>query len=105
MESTFSIEKCWKYKKITMPMGVFTQIVILLIILACMVMVLLAIRQLTHFEGFDNSEETSHLREDVREDGKIITHNNIFSTLVEAEPEKKKENYKSNSKEPFSRRE
>ena len=68
-------------------MGLFTQIVILLIILACMMMVLLAIRQLSHFEGFDDSEETSHLKKEIDEDGHILSHNNIFSTLVETPPE------------------
>ena len=88
-------------------MGLFTQIVILLIVLASMVMVLLAIRQLGHFKSFDDSEETISLRDEVKEDGHIITGNNIFSTLVEAEPEEKykKQNYKENSNDPFSRRE
>ena len=88
-------------------MGIFTQIVILMIVLACMVMVLLAIRQLSHFEGFDDSSETDHLKKEVNEDGQIISHNNIFSTLVEAPPEEdmKKEHYKSNSSDPFSRKE
>ena len=88
-------------------MGIFTQIVILMVVLACMVMVLLAIRQLSHFEGFDDTEETSHLKKEVDEDGHIISHNNIFSTLVDAQSddEVKKENYKSNSRDPFSRKE
>ena len=88
-------------------MGVFTQIVILLIVLACMVMVLLAIRQLTHFEGFEDSEETIHLKEEVDDDGHIISKNNIFSTLVEATPEeeKKERTQRSNSNDPFSRKE
>ncbi|MCH5235739.1 MAG: hypothetical protein J1E16_10630 [Muribaculaceae bacterium] len=78
-----------------------------MVVLACMVMVLLAIRQLSHFEGFDDSEETSHLKKEIDEDGNILSHNNIFSTLVEAPPEEpvKKENYKSNSSEPFSPKE
>ena len=50
-------------------MSIFTQIVILLMVLACMVMVLLAIRQLTHFEGFEDLEETNHLKDEVEEDG------------------------------------
>ncbi|MCH5229887.1 MAG: hypothetical protein J1F12_07850 [Muribaculaceae bacterium] len=88
-------------------MGVFTQIVILLIVLACMVMVLLAIRQLAHFETFDDIKETTNLKEEVEEDGHILSDNNIFSKLVEIEPEKqkRKELYKSNSKEPLSRKE
>ena len=88
-------------------MSVFTQIVILLMVLACMVMVLLAIRQLSKFEGFDDAEETLHLKEEVEDDGNILSQNNIFRTLVDASPEneEKKENYKGNSKEPFSRSE
>ena len=88
-------------------MSLFTQIVILLVVLACMVMVLLAIRQLSHFEGFDDFEETVHLKEEVKKDGHILSNNNIFSTLVEANPDKEnnEKNYKSNSKEPLSRRE
>lgn len=67
-------------------MNIFTQIVILMVVLACMVMVLLAIRQLTKFERFDDSKETSHLKEEIEDDGHILSNNNIFSTLVEAEP-------------------
>ena len=85
-------------------MSVFIQTVILLVVLACMVMVLLAIRQLTHFEGFEDSEETTHLREEVKDDGHILSHNNIFSNLVDVDSEPQK-NYKSKSKEPFSRSE
>lgn len=88
-------------------MAIFTQIIILLIVLACMVMVLLAIRQLTRFEGFEDASETSHLKEEVEEDGRILSHNNIFSTLVETEPikEKSDEDHKETSKDPLSRRE
>lgn len=68
-----------------------------------MVMVLLAIRQLAHFQGFEDINETSGLKEEVKDDAHILSHNNIFSTLVEAEPEN--ENYKSKSKEPLSRKE
>ena len=80
-------------------MGLFTQIVILLIVLASMVMVLLAIRQLSNFKSYDDFNQTSSLREEIKDDGHIITDNNIFSTLVEAEPENKTENerYKKNS--------
>ena len=83
-------------------MGIFTQIIILLIVLVCMVMVLLAIKQLSHYESFDDGEETVHLKDEIRKDGHIISKNNIFSTLVDAVPENdsKKDNYKSNSKEP-----
>lgn len=85
-------------------MGTFIQIVILLIILACMVMVLIGIRQLGHFQSFEDAEETSHLKEEVEDDGHILSNNNIFSTLVEPEPEKDiiKRHHKENSKEPFS---
>lgn len=88
-------------------MGLFTQIVILLVVLACMVMVLLAIRQLSHFDGFDDAEETVHLKDELKDDAHILSHNNIFSTLVEANDDEdiKKKNYNSNSKDPFSSRE
>lgn len=68
-------------------MNLFCEIVIILIVLAAMVLVLLAIRQLAHFESFDDAEETRNLRDEVNEDGNIITRNNVFSTLVEADPE------------------
>lgn len=68
-------------------MGLFTQIVILLLVLTAMVMVLLAIRQLSKFEGFDDAEETYHLKEEVEQDGHILSNNSIFSTIVEADPE------------------
>ena len=88
-------------------MALFTQIVIILIVLACMVMVLLAIRQLSHYEGFDDTEETVHLKEEIKEDGHILSKNSIFSTLVDANSEKdnNKKNYNSNSKDPFSPKE
>lgn len=68
-------------------MGLFTQIIILIVVLACMVMVLLAIRRLSHFEGFDDSEETVNLKKELEENAHILSHNNIFSTLVDAEPD------------------
>ena len=85
-------------------MGIFTQIVILIVVLACMVMVLIAIRQLFHYEGFDDLEETSHLKEEVKKDGHIITPNNIFHTLVEVPPDEKitRKDHNSNSKDPLS---
>lgn len=87
-------------------MSLFTQIIILMIVLACMVMVLLAIRQLSRFEGFDDSDETVHLKEEVEEDRQVLSHNNIFHTLVEtSQDEKSKKIHNSNSKEPFSRKE
>ncbi|MCH5238812.1 MAG: hypothetical protein J1F38_01175 [Muribaculaceae bacterium] len=67
-------------------MTIFIQIVILIVVLVCMVMVLLAIRQLTHFEGFDDPVETDNLKNEVNKDDHILSKNNIFSTLVEAEP-------------------
>lgn len=72
-----------------------------------MVMVLLAIRQLSHFEGFDNMQETRNLNQEIREDGHVLSNNNIFSTLVDAGDEEngKKKDYNSNSREPFSPRE
>ena len=87
-------------------MSVFTQIIILIVVLSSMVMVLLAIRQLTHFEGFDDAEETRHLKEDLQEKSNILSQNSIFSNLVEADEEKVKETqYSSKSKDPVSRRE
>lgn len=86
-------------------MSLFTQIVILLLVLSCMVMLLLAIRQLSRFEGFDDEAETMHLREDVEEDGHILSKNSVFKTLVEAEPEEPNDIHKSRSKDPFSPRE
>ena len=72
-----------------------------------MVMVLLAIRQLSNYERFDDSEETVHLKKEIKDDGHILSKNNIFSTLVETVPEEEAEekNYRSNSKDPFSRNE
>lgn len=69
-------------------MSLFTQIVILLLVLTAMVMILLAIRQLTRFEGSNDNEETLHLKNEVEEDGHILSNNNIFSALVETEPDK-----------------
>lgn len=87
-------------------MSVFTQIVILLVVLACMVMVLLAIRQLMHYQSFDDAEETLNLREEVKDGRNVMSHNNIFHTLVDSQPEGEAEKvYSSKSKEPFSRRE
>ena len=87
-------------------MGVFAQIIILMAVLACMVMVLLGIRQLTRFEGFDDAEETRRLKEEVEEDNMIMSNNNIFNRLLESDEKTiTKKNYKTNSKEPFSRKE
>lgn len=83
-------------------MNLFTQILILLVVLACMIMVLLAIRQLTHFEGFDDYEETNSLKNEVEEDNNILSNNNIFSSLVDTD---QKKNYKSKDKDPISRSE
>ena len=70
-------------------MGTFTEIVILIAVLAAMVMILLAIRQLSHFEGFDDADETLKLKDEIRDKDKILSHNNIFHTLVD--PDKKEE--------------
>lgn len=67
-------------------------VIILLIVLACMVMVLLAIRQLTHYESFDDAEETDHLKEEVEEDRKVISEKGIFRTLIDVEPVETKDN-------------
>ena len=87
-------------------MTVVTQVIILLIVLAAMVMVLLAIRQLSHYEGFDDSIESSRLKEEVENDERILSKNNIFHNLVDSEKGKKTEKvYNENSKDPFSRKE
>lgn len=87
-------------------MGIITQIIVLFIVLSSMVMVLLAIRQLSRFEGFDDKEETNGLRDDVEEKKNVLSNNSIFSTLVEVDTDKReKRDYKSNSKGPFSRKE
>lgn len=87
--------------------SIFTQIVILIIVLACMVMVLLAIRQLTHYERFENSEETDHLKKDVENGQEVMSDSNIFRNLVDTDSKNfyKDNNYKSKSKEPLSRKE
>lgn len=88
-------------------MSLFTQILILMVVLAAMVMVLLSIRQLTRHEAFDDEEDTNLLKEEVEEDGHVLSHHNIFSNLVEADPVKEEvhDDYKSNSKDPMSRKE
>lgn len=68
-------------------MSIFIEIIILLIVLACMVMLLLGIRHLTHYEDFDDTEDTVNLRDEIESDNHIMSHNNIFSTLVEVDPE------------------
>ena len=80
-------------------MSLFIQIVILLVVLACMVLLLLAIRQLTNFQGFDDTKETLDLKQEVDQDGHILSDNNIFSTLVESKPEEKiKKDHRTTSK-------
>lgn len=66
-------------------MSVFIQAIILLGVLATMVMVLLAIRNLTHFEGFDDAKETDSLKREIEEKNNVLSHNNIFHNLVESE--------------------
>ena len=72
-------------------MSIFTQIVILLLVLTAMVMVLLAIRQLTKFETFDDSEETLNLKEELKKDERILSSNSIFSTLVDTKNKEEEE--------------
>ena len=89
-------------------MSIFTQIVILTVVLASMVMVLLAIRQLTNFEGFEDKEETAHLKNEIENEDKVISDNNIFHNLIGEKKKtkfEKKEYYKDNSKDPLSRKE
>lgn len=66
-------------------MSVVIQAIILLGVLATMVMVLLAIRSLTHYEGFDDAEETDSLKREIEEKNNVLSHNNIFHKLVESE--------------------
>lgn len=87
-------------------MSVFTQIVILLLVLATMMIVLLGIRQLSHFEGFEDIDETSNLKEEVEDDSRIISRNNIFHNIVDIKDQDKKVKvYKVTSKDPISRKE
>ena len=87
-------------------MSTFIQIIILLAVLAAMVMVLLAIRQLAHFENFDNQEETDLLKDEIEKDDKIVSKNSIFHNLVGPEVEIKKDNdYNKTSRDPLSRKE
>ena len=66
-------------------MGVFTQIIILIAVLASMCMVLLAIRQLAKFEHFDDEKETQTLKHEVEKENKVVSHNSIFHNLVNSE--------------------
>lgn len=91
-------------------MSIFTQIIILLVVLATMVMVLLGIRQLTKFEGFENADETSHLKKELDEDESVLSENSIFHNLVDIDKKDKnmkreKVYQKSNSNDPLSRKE
>ncbi|MCH5236559.1 MAG: hypothetical protein J1E95_02020 [Muribaculaceae bacterium] len=70
-------------------MGVFSQIIILLAVLAAMFMVLLAIRQLARFEHFDDEEETSRLKKELKEEDRILSRNNIFHNLVDPDDSSK----------------
>lgn len=86
-------------------MNIVVQIIILLIVLACMVMVLLAIRKLFNYEEFDDEEETTFLRDEVEDDIHVVSHNSIFHTIVDTEDSGKHRAYKENSKEPLSPKE
>ena len=89
-------------------MALFTQIIILLAVLVAMVLVLLAIRQLSNFEGFDDAEETHRLKEEVVNEDKVLSRNNIFHTLVDSDNKKNTKTekvYNDNSKDPFSPKE
>ncbi|MCH5232211.1 MAG: hypothetical protein J1E78_01135 [Muribaculaceae bacterium] len=80
-------------------MSVFVQIIILLAVLATMVMVLLAIRQLTNFEGFDDARETDSLKHEVEDKNSVLSRNNIFHTLVESEVPREDESIENNKEE------
>lgn len=80
-------------------MSVFVQIIILLAVLATMVMVLLAIRQLTNFEGFDDAKETDSLKHEVEDKNSVLSRNNIFHTLVESEVPREEESIENNKEE------
>lgn len=66
-------------------MGLFTQIIILIAVLASMFMVLLAIRQLARFEHFDDEKETENLKHEVKDNDRIVSHNSIFHNLVDTD--------------------
>ena len=88
-------------------MGIFLQIIILLAILAAMVMVLLAVRQLSKFEGFENQNDTDSLKEEINDRKEIISSHNMFHKLMDAEEKemKKEKVYNETSKDPFKRKE
>lgn len=92
-------------------MAIITQIVILMTVLAAMVMVLLGIRQLTSFEGFEDADDTKRLKDEIDEDDRIISKSNIFHNLVESDKSpdeeriKKERVYNDKLKDPFSRKE
>lgn len=89
-------------------MGFFTQALILIAVLAVMVMVLLGIRQLTSSEGFDDIEETKNLKKEIEGDGRILSDNNVFNTLIKDKEQKgmkRKEVYNGNSNDPLSPKE
>lgn len=74
-------------------MALFFNIIIVLVIISAMVMVLLAITQLSRSENFDDRDETNHLRHEIREDRNVVSKNNIFHNLVEMENKEEKEKF------------
>lgn len=88
-------------------MSIFIQIIILAAILAAMVMVLLAVRQLSHFESFEDEKETTFLKEEVEDKKEVLSSHNIFHNLMEKEEKelKKEKVYSETSKDPLSRKE
>lgn len=92
-------------------MAIITQIVILMTVLAAMVMVLLGIRQLTSFEGFEDADDTKRLKDEIDQDDRIISKSNIFHNLVESDKSldeervKQERVYNDKLKDPFSRKE
>lgn len=87
-------------------MSSLLQIFIVLVLLAAMILVLLGIGQLTKQHSFDDSEETSNLKNELSESDEVVSHNSVFHKLIEEKIEstKKSSDYKNSSKEPSSRK-
>lgn len=70
-------------------------------------MVLLAIRQLSHFEGFENEQDTAFLKEEIDDREEIISNHNMFHQLLEKGKKEMKEGkiYNKTSNDPFKRKE
>ena len=71
-------------------MAMFFEILLVLVILSAMVMILLAISQLSKSENFDNADDTLDLIHELKEKGNVVSSHNIFNNLLEGD--KKEEN-------------